>query len=138
MLNVLTYKLINTSSCCLRVPDDSEPDKAIKNSTFRVHCNSIHGEPAALTNFQSAGLGEAIGLPISMVLQVYLEQNLIRILRKITNIQCLDEPYLMLVLHICKAILSHVICCLTVTVLFPMIRSIEVSSFLNLLFMDVT
>lgn len=66
-----------TSNCCLRVPVDSESDKAIKNSTLRVHCNSIHGEPAAFTNFHSAGLGEAIGLSISKVLQVYLVKIMI-------------------------------------------------------------
>lgn len=54
------------------MPEDSELDKAMKNSTFSVHCSSIHGEPAALTNFQSAGLGEATELPISNVLHVYL------------------------------------------------------------------
>jgi hypothetical protein len=34
----------------------------------------MQGEPAALINFQSAGLGEAIGLAMSKVLQVYLHQ----------------------------------------------------------------
>lgn len=62
----------HTSICCLSVPEDSASDKAIKNSTFKVHCSSIQGEPGALINFHSAGLGEAIGLPISNVLQLYL------------------------------------------------------------------
>jgi hypothetical protein len=69
--------IYNTSSCCLRVPEDSESDNPIKNSTFVVHCSSIQGEPAALVNFQSAGLGEAIGLAMSKVLQVYLHKRML-------------------------------------------------------------
>ena len=37
--------------------------------------SSIQGDPAALTNFHSAGFGEVTGLAISIVLHVYLEES---------------------------------------------------------------
>ena len=124
-----------TSNCCLKVPADSASDIAIKNSTFKVHCSSSHGEPAALTNFQSAGFGDAIGLPISMVLQVYLFNPEKKIW--IIKLKLLFPlvSYFVLVLEMCSTILSHVICCLFIP--FPITRSIEVSSFLKRLFIAV-
>ena len=62
-----------TSTCFRRVAEDSTSDRVKKNSTFKVQCSSIQGEPAALKNFHSAGLGDAIVLAMSMVFAVYLK-----------------------------------------------------------------
>jgi len=40
-----------------------------------VQYSSIQGDPAAFTNFHSAGFGEVIGLAISIVLHVYLKET---------------------------------------------------------------
>lgn len=66
---------VHTSNCCRRLEDDSESDNPIWNSTFNVQYSSIQGDPAAFTNFHSAGFGEVIGLAISIVLHVYLKET---------------------------------------------------------------
>lgn len=122
-----------TSSCFRSVPADSAFERAMKNSTFKVQWSSIQGEPAALTNFHSAGFGEATGLAMSMVLQLYLEKGVKTFMLMLSRHKGMMKNFthFIVVLLRCRTTRSHVSCCLRVTQLFPIVRSMDVSTFLR-------